>query len=89
MGNIPDTVISSSNRGPADPSNFNKLFKRLLDTANIENANFDILRYTFAVCCLEKGFNITELCGILGCGETSKTVRKLKQIMKRQTKKTT
>ena len=77
----PGFVVSSSIGGPIDPSNYNKLFKRLLAISEISTINFDVLRNTFAVRYLEQGFDPARLPRILGCIESSKTIDRVNRII--------
>ena len=84
FGNVPDVVIASYNGGLVDPGNYNKLFKRILMKSGIANANFDILRNTFALRYLERGFAPAELPRVMGCGESSKSIKKYSRIYNKQ-----
>lgn len=76
FGNVPDVVLASWNGGFIDPGNYNKLFKRILRKSGIKNVNFDILQNTYALRFLERGCNPSELYKVLGCIETSKSIKK-------------
>lgn len=59
---------------PNDPKVFQTLFKRLIETAGIEPANFHALRHTFATRALESGMDIKVLSAILGHAQASTTL---------------
>lgn len=86
FGSVPDAVIASRTGGYADPGNYNKLFKRILAKSVIPDTNFDVLRNTFALRYLENSLEFTELPRILGCGESSKSLKKYRQLYSRHTK---
>jgi site-specific recombinase XerD len=79
----PVAVVASRNGGLIDPGNYNKLFKRILIKAKLDKANFDILRNTFILRCLEKGVSLKELSQILACDESSKSITKVYKIYKK------
>ena len=79
LGINPDNVIANRNGRSFDPSNYNKLFRHMLNMSGIERANFDILRNTYAVRYLEKGHDIEMLSSALGCAKTSRALAKHKR----------
>ena len=50
----------------AEPRIMQYKFKKYLEEAGIEKANFHALRHSFATRCVEVGFDIKSLCEILG-----------------------
>ena len=59
---------------PNDPKVFQTLFKRIIEDAGIEPANFHALRHTFATRALESGMDIKVLSAILGHAQASTTL---------------
>lgn len=49
-----------------EPRTMQNKFKKILNDAGIENANFHALRHTFATRCVELGFDVKSLSEILG-----------------------
>ena len=79
FGIYPDNVIASKNGRAFDPSNYNKLFKHMLNISGIKRANFNILQNTYAVRYLEKGHGLEQLSSVLGCAKTSRALVKHKR----------
>lgn len=61
---------------PIEPRLFQKFFKRLLEQAGVEDANFHTLRHTFATRCLEKGMDMQSLSELLGHADSTITARR-------------
>ena len=57
-----------------EPRTMQNHFARIIDTANISNANFHSLRHTFATRCIEAGVDIKSLSEMLGHASVSITL---------------
>jgi len=80
FGYSPDTVIANGSGTPIDPGYYTRLFKKMLNKTDIENAGFNILKNTFTVRLFEKGYNIGDMQRLLGFKESSRPIRVLKNI---------
>jgi len=66
--------IMSGNNVPMDPRSFQKLFKNILNEANLQERKFHTLRHTFATRALELGIDIKTVSEILGHANVSTTL---------------
>lgn len=64
-GNDDDYVLSG-NEKLVEPRTMQYRYKKLLETANVENSNYHQLRHTFATNCVENGFDAKTLSIVLG-----------------------
>lgn len=63
----PEEYVLSQKKGKyVEPRTMQNKFKKCLDEANIENANFHALRHTFATRCIEVGCDAKTLSELLG-----------------------
>ena len=58
--------LSGSATRIIEPRNFQRYFRKILKTTQIENVNYHSLRHTFATRCIEEGFDMKALSEILG-----------------------
>ena len=75
IGKSVNAVISSSTGEYIDPKNYYTLFKRITARSKLPQMKFDILRNTFALRYLEQGYDISFLKNVLGCSDSSKTLK--------------
>lgn len=68
--------LSTSNREITEPRMLQYKFKKYLQQADVEQANFHALRHTFATRCVECGFEIKSLSEILGHANVQITLNK-------------
>lgn len=59
-------LLTNDNYKFVEPRTMQNKFKKILNDAGIENANFHALRHTFATRCVELGFDVKSLSEILG-----------------------
>ena len=59
-------LLTNDNYKFVEPRTMQNKFKKILNDACIENANFHALRHTFATRCVELGFDVKSLSEILG-----------------------
>ena len=59
-----------------EPRTIENRFKKILEECHIKNANFHVLRHTFATRCVELGFDIKSLSEILGHANVSITLNR-------------
>lgn len=64
--NKADFFILSGADKPVEPRTMQYRYKKILQSAEIENHNYHKLRHTFATNCIEKGFDVKTLSVILG-----------------------
>lgn len=69
-------ILSGNSVHYVEPRTMQNYFKRILKLCNIENANFHILRHTFATQCIELGFDIKSLSEILGHANVNITLNR-------------
>lgn len=69
-------VLSKDGTHLMEPRVLQYHFKKILKELNIEEANFHILRHTFATSCIELGFDVKSLSEILGHSSVSITMNK-------------
>lgn len=69
-------ILSGNSVHYVEPRTMQNYFKRILKLCNIENANFHILRHTFATQCIELGFDIKSLSKILGHANVNITLNR-------------
>ncbi|MGN0181618.1 MAG: tyrosine-type recombinase/integrase [Candidatus Ornithomonoglobus sp.] len=68
--------VLSINSHVMDPRTYQNQYRRVLERAGVEYANFHSLRHTFSVRALESGFDIKTLSEILGHADASVTLKK-------------
>lgn len=66
--------VLSKNETPIDPRTFQKLYKRILQRAEVKDRKFHAIRHTFATRALELGVDIKTLSEILGHSNVSITL---------------
>ena len=71
-----DFFILSGADKPVEPRTMQYHYKRILQSAEIENHNYHQLRHTFATNCTEKGFDVKTLSVILGHSTVSLTLNR-------------
>lgn len=71
-----DFFILSSADKPVEPRTMQYRYKKILQSAEIENHNYHKLRHTFATNCAEKGFDIKTLSMILGHSTVNLTLNR-------------
>lgn len=69
-------VLSRDGMHLMEPCVLQYHFKKILKKLDIEEANFHILRHTFATSCIELGFDVKSLSEILGHSSVSITMNK-------------
>lgn len=69
-------VLSRDGMHLMEPRVLQYHFKKILKELDIEEANFHILRHTFATSCIELGFDVKSLSEILGHSSVSITMNK-------------
>lgn len=69
-------VLSQDGIHITEPRVLQYHFKKILKELEIEDANFHILRHTFATSCIELGFDVKSLSEILGHASVSITMNK-------------
>ena len=68
--------LTGSDKKWIEPRTMQNHFKRLLERCSIENANYHVLRHTFATRCVELGFDIKSLSEILGHASVNITMNR-------------
>lgn len=71
-----NNYLLSGTRNYIEPRAYQKMFKRYLKQAGIENINFHALRHTFATRAIEKDFDVKSLSEILGHSSVKFTLEK-------------
>ena len=66
--------VLSCSKNPIEPRTYQKLFKRILASAGVEDRKFHAIRHTFATRALELGIDIKTLSEILGHSNVSITL---------------
>ena len=69
-------VLAEGNKTVVEPRVMQYKFKRFLNEAGIEHANFHALRHTFATRCVECGFEVKSLSEILGHANVNITLNR-------------
>ena len=73
----PEEYVLSQKKGKyVEPRTMQNKFKKCLDEANIENANFHALRHTFATRCIEVGCDAKTLSELLGHSSVKITLQR-------------
>lgn len=70
-------LLTNDNYKFVEPRTMQNKFKKILNDAGIENANFHALRHTFATRCVELGFDVKSLSEILGHATVNITMNRL------------
>ncbi|MGN0643328.1 MAG: tyrosine-type recombinase/integrase [Huintestinicola sp.] len=83
-----DYLLQSTLQGPAEPKTLQECFKRILKSAEIEDANFHALRHTFATRAIEKGVDVKTLSVILGHADVNITLNRYAHVLDEQKRKT-
>lgn len=73
--------VIAFNGNPVEPRTVQRRFKKLLDSANLRDVNFHVLRHSFATRALEKGFDIKTLSEILGHASPAITLSKYAHVL--------
>lgn len=71
-----DYFLTGSNAKWIEPRTMQNHFKRLLKCCDIKEANYHVLRHTFATRCVELGFDIKSLSEILGHASVNITMNR-------------
>lgn len=71
-----DFYILSGSDKPIEPRTMQYRYKKILQSAEIENHNYHKLRHTFATNCAEKGFDVKTLSVILGHSTVNLTLNR-------------
>lgn len=66
--------ILSGNNKPVEPRTMQNRFKAVLKECGIRNANFHLLRHTYATVCIESGFDAKTVSELLGHSNVNITV---------------
>lgn len=74
--NEADFFILSGSDKPIEPRTMQYRYKKILQSAEIENHNFHKLRHTFATNCTQKGFDVKTLSVILGHSTVNLTLNR-------------
>ncbi|HCD45649.1 MAG TPA: site-specific integrase [Lachnoclostridium sp.] len=70
----PDHYIFSDGDTPLDPRSFQKLYKKLLRDAHVQDRKFHAIRHTFATRALELGVDVKTISELLGHSSVSITL---------------
>jgi len=70
----PDHYIFSDGDTPLDPRCFQKLYKKLLKEAHVQDRKFHAIRHTFATRALELGVDVKTISELLGHSSVSITL---------------
>ncbi|MBE6868568.1 MAG: site-specific integrase [Ruminococcus albus] len=68
-------IISGTNK-PVEPRTMQYRYKKILQSAEVENHNYHKLRHTFATNSAEKGFNVKALSAVLGHSSVTLTLNR-------------
>lgn len=68
-------IISGTNK-PVEPRTMQYRYKKILQSAEVENHNYHRLRHTFATNSAEKGFNVKALSAVLGHSNVTLTLNR-------------
>ena len=71
-----DYFILSGADKPVEPRTMQYRYKKILQSAEVENHNYHKLRHTFATNSAEKGFNVKALSAVLGHGSVTLTLNR-------------
>ena len=71
-----DFYILSGADEPVEPRTMQYRYKKILQSADIEDHNYHKLRHTFATNCVEKGFDVKMLSVILGHSTVNLTLNR-------------
>ena len=74
--NEADFFILSGTDKPIEPRTMNYRYKKILQSAKVEDHNYHKLRHTFATNCAEKGFDTKTLSSVLGHSSVSITLNR-------------
>ena len=74
LGNGQEYFLGEKGQPIAEPRIMQYKFKKYLEEAGVEKANFHALRHSFATRCVEVGFDIKSLCEILGHASVQTTL---------------
>ncbi len=69
-------IVTNESLHGFEPRTYQDLFKRYVEMAGIEDANFHALRHTFATRCIENGMDVVVLSKILGHASPATTMNK-------------
>lgn len=69
-------ILSGIEEQPIEPRTMQNYFKRYINEANIDSANFHSLRHTFATRCIEAGVDVKSLSEILGHANVNITLNR-------------
>jgi integrase len=80
-------IICNEIGRPVEPRTMEDVFKRLLVSAGVANANFHALRHTFATRAVESGVDIKTLSELLGHADVSTTLNRYAHSLDEQKRK--
>ena len=71
-----DFYIITGTCKPTEPRTMQNRFNAILNSCNIRNVNFHLLRHTYATVCIENGFDPKTLSELLGHADASITLNR-------------
>ncbi|MDO5558355.1 MAG: tyrosine-type recombinase/integrase [Oscillospiraceae bacterium] len=80
----PQYIITHKLNTPVEPRTLQETFKRLIDHAGIQKANYHSLRHTFATRALEAGVDFKTLSVLLGHSDIKTTLNRYAHVMDKQ-----